>query len=60
MKTGTEVDTMLGQVNPCGQENIAYFKARTTDLLDESKNNEKVIIKFDSDPEDKPYELSKE
>jgi hypothetical protein len=58
-ENGHGVDAMLGQVNPCGQENIAYFKARTTDLLDESKNNEKVIIKFDSDPEDKPYELSK-
>lgn len=40
----------------CGEENRATFQARTVDLLDESKNQERVIIKFDSDPDDKAYE----
>jgi hypothetical protein len=54
-------DSTLGnklraEFKECGEENRAVFQARTVDLLDENKNDERVIIKFDSDPEDRPYE----
>jgi hypothetical protein len=42
----------------CKTEERAIFKARTTDFLDEGKRHERVIIKFDSDPEGKSYENS--
>jgi hypothetical protein len=38
---------------------MGNFRSRTADILDDDKTFEKVIIKFDSDPDDKPYELSK-
>ena len=39
----------------CTEAEKNNFRARTADLLDDEKNNEEVFIKFDSDPEDKPY-----
>lgn len=56
---GRGADLLLDRIKKCGEDQMAIFKARTADFLDESKTFEKVIIKFDSDPEDKPYELSK-
>ena len=52
-------DSLLDKVSECSQAQMPIFKARTADLLDESKTFEKVIVKFDSDPEDKPYELER-
>jgi hypothetical protein len=56
---GRGVERVVDHIQVCGQEHMAILKVRTADLLDESKNNEKVIIKFDSDPENKSYELKK-
>lgn len=47
---------LRAEFKECGDENRAIFQARTVDLVDESKKFERVIIKFDSDPENKTYE----
>ena len=45
----------LGAFNKCSEAEKANFRTRSADLLDDEKDNEEVFIKFDSDPEDKPY-----
>jgi len=41
----------------CSQSDMRSFQSRTNDLEDDDKAFEKVIIKFDSDPEDQVYEF---
>lgn len=55
---GHREESVQAAIPGCKTEELDIFKARTTDFLDESKDNERVIIKFDSDPEGKSYENS--
>lgn len=54
-----ELNKLLGGFRECSKEEMGNFKSRTADLLDDNKPNEEVVIKFSSDPDDKPYTLSK-
>ncbi len=53
-----EVNKLLGELRECSEAEMSNFRSRTADLLDDDKTNEEVVIKFDSDPDDKPYPLS--
>ena len=48
----------LERFGKCSEPEMGNFRSRTADFLDDDKTFERVIIKFDSDPDDKPYELS--
>ncbi|MEK6280912.1 MAG: phosphatase domain-containing protein [Acidobacteriota bacterium] len=45
----------LAAFSKCNEGEETTFRARSGDLLDDAKTFEEVFIKFDSDPEDKPY-----
>lgn len=49
-------DALLRACKLCKEE-VANCETRTADLLDHNVPDQQVIIKFDSDPEDKPYSL---
>jgi len=53
------VNRLLGGFRECSKEEMSNFKSRTADLLDDSQPNEEVVVKFNSDPDNKPYTLSK-
>lgn len=45
--------------NKCSGSDMNNFQSRTNDLEDQDKSREKVIIKFDSDPEDRAYDFER-
>ena len=54
-----QLHKFLERFSKCSEPEMGNFRSRTADILDDDKTFEKVIIKFDSDPDDKSYELSK-
>ena len=44
--------------NRCSEAEMSNFQSRSDDFEDDDNSLEKVVIKFDSDPEDKPYTFS--
>jgi hypothetical protein len=50
---------LLERFSKCNEAEMDNFRSRTADFMDDDKTFEKVIIKFDSDPDDQPYELSR-
>jgi hypothetical protein len=54
-----QLHRLLEILSNCSEAEMGNFRSRSADLLDDDKTFEKVIIKFDSDPDDKPYELSR-
>jgi hypothetical protein len=56
----TKMMTALAIVkNKCGSAEMANFQSRSNDFEDDDKSFEKVIIKFDFDPDAKLYEFDK-
>jgi phosphatidate phosphatase APP1 len=45
--------------NKCDSAEMANFQSRSNDFEDDDKSFEKVIIRFDADPEGKSYEFDK-
>ena len=43
--------------NKCSEAEMSIFQSRSDDFEDDDNSLEKVVIKFDSDPEDKPYQF---
>lgn len=59
-KIVTKLMTALATVkNKCDSAEMANFQSRSNDFEDDDKSLEKVIIKFDSDPDAKLYEFNK-
>ncbi|HEV7474884.1 MAG TPA: App1 family protein [Pyrinomonadaceae bacterium] len=54
-----ELNKLAEKFSKCSEVEMANFRARSADFADDNKTFEKVVIKFDSDPDDKAYELSK-
>ena len=50
---------LLERFSKCSEPEMGNFRSRTADIMDDDKTFETVIIKFDSDPDDKAYELSR-
>jgi hypothetical protein len=48
---------LLEKLSKCSDAEMDNFRFRTADFLDDDKTLERVIIKFDSDPDDKAYQL---
>ena len=56
----TKLATVIATVkNKCDSAEMANFQARSNDFEDDDKSLEKVIIRFDDDPEGKSYEFDK-
>ena len=52
--------TKLADVkNKCSGAEMNHFQSRSDDFEDDDKSFEKVIIKFDADPDDNPYTLKR-
>src|SRR5688572_25269634 len=45
--------------NKCSGSEMNNFQSRSDDFEDDDKSFEMVIIKFDADPDDKPYTLTR-
>ncbi len=59
-KIVTKLMTALATVkNKCDTAEMTNFQSRSNDFEDDDKSLEKVIIKFDSDPDAKLYEFNK-
>lgn len=59
-KIVTKLMTALATVkNKCDSTEMTNFQSRSSDFEDDDKSLEKVIIKFDSDPDAKLYEFNK-
>lgn len=59
-KIVTKLMTALATVkNKCDSAEMANFQSRSNDFEDDDKSLEKVIIKFDSDPDAKLYESNR-
>ena len=59
-KVVTKLVTAFATVkDKCDAAEMANFQSRSSDFEDDDKSLEKVIIKFDSDPEAKLYEFNK-
>lgn len=59
-KIVTKLITALATVkNKCDSAELTNFQSRSNDFEDDDKSLEKVIIKFDSDPDAKLYEFDK-
>lgn len=54
-----DMNKLLERFSKCSESEMATFRSRSADFLDDDKTREEVIIKFDSDPDDKPYEFSR-
>jgi hypothetical protein len=50
---------LLERISKCSNVEMDNFRSRTADLLDDDKTFERVTIKFDSDPDDKAYVMSR-
>lgn len=56
----TKLTTVLATVkNKCDSAEMANFQSRSNDFEDDDKSLEKVIIRFDSDPDGTSYEFDK-
>lgn len=51
------VTTVAEVKNKCSAAEMSNFQSRSDDFEDDDNSLEQVVIKFDSDPEDKPYPL---
>jgi len=49
---------ILKLVAKCSDSEVTTVRSRSADFVDDNKTNEKVLVKFDSDPEDKAYEFA--
>ena len=59
-KIVTKLMTALATVkNKCDSTEMTNFQSRSSDFEDDDKSLEKVIIKFDSDPDAKLYEFNR-
>ncbi len=59
-KIVTKLMTAIATVkDKCDSAELANFQSRTDDFEDDDKSLEKLIIKFDSDPDAKLYEFNK-
>ena len=43
----------------CNDAEVTTVRSRSADFVDDNKTSEKVLVKFDSDPEDKAYEFTR-
>lgn len=49
---------ILKLVAKCSDAEMTRIRSRSADFLDDNKKSEKVLVKFDSDPDDKAYEFT--
>jgi len=49
---------ILKLVAKCTDPEVTTVRSRSADFVDDNKTHEKVVVKFDSDPEDKEYEFT--
>ena len=49
---------ILKKVAKCSDAEVTTVRSRSADFIDDNKKSEKVLVKFDSDPENKTYELT--
>ena len=54
-----QMHKLLERFSKCSEAEMSTFRSRSADFMDDDKTREEVIIKFDSDPDDKPYQLSR-
>ena len=47
---------ILKLVSKCNDAEVTTVRSRSADFIDDNKTSEKVLVKFDSDPDDKAYE----
>jgi hypothetical protein len=50
---------ILKLVAKCNDSEVTTVRSRSADFVDDNKTSEKVMVKFDSDPDDKAYEFTK-
>jgi hypothetical protein len=50
---------ILKLVAKCNDPEVTTIRSRSADFADDNKTSEKVLVKFDSDPEDKAYEFTR-
>lgn len=50
---------ILKHVAKCNDAEVSLVRSRSADFVDDNKTSEKVVVKFDSDPEDKAYEFTR-
>ena len=49
---------ILKLVAKCNDSEVTTVRSRSADFVDDNKTREKVVVKFDSDPDDKAYEFT--
>lgn len=50
---------ILKLVSKCNDAEVTTVRSRSADFIDDNETSEKVLVKFDSDPDDKAYEFTK-
>ena len=49
---------ILKLIAKCNDAEVATVRSRSADFVDDNKKSEKVLVKFDSDPDNKAYEFT--
>jgi hypothetical protein len=50
---------ILKLVAKCNDSEVTRVRSRSADFVDDNKKSQKVVVKFDSDPDDKAYEFTR-